>query len=138
MNLIGVWGQGFKDSLWIMTNLEPQQAQRIYFHRMKMDRSFRDLKSLLEMTKVMNNQQQIMEKMPALLLPVFAIGLLVGEGLRDHLYGEIIQEQEEAPGQAFIPGSLSAKNGSAIPAYSSCSSRNGSFRLASGRGSSPL
>jgi ABC-type enterochelin transport system permease subunit len=42
------------------------------------------------MTKLMNKQQTYMEKMLALLLLVFAIGLLVGERLRDHLYGERI------------------------------------------------
>ncbi|MGQ9494407.1 MAG: hypothetical protein ACUVR2_11725 [Anaerolineae bacterium] len=43
------------------------------------------------------------------LLLVFAIGLLVGESLRDHLYGELVQEQEVVPEQAPIPGSPSAK-----------------------------
>jgi hypothetical protein len=33
-----------------------------------------------------------MEKMLVLLLQVFAIGLLIGKELRDHLYGETIRD----------------------------------------------
>jgi len=43
----------------------------------------------------MNKQQVYMEKMVALLLLVFTIGLLVGEELRDLLYGEPIAEGEK-------------------------------------------
>jgi len=118
VNLIGTWGKGFKDPLWIMTNLEAQQGQQIYFRRMKIDETFRDLKSLLGMTKVMNKQQQFMEKMLALLCLVFAIGLLVGEGLRDHLYGEEMDEQEVIPDKVRIPGSLYRKKGKKWMRYS--------------------
>ncbi len=118
VNLIGTWTKGFKDPLWIMTNLDAKQAQRIYFARMKIDESFRDLKNLLGMTKLMNKQQQIMEKMLALLLLVYAIGLLIGEGLRDHLYGELIQEQEEVPENERIPGSPFLKKGKKWKRYS--------------------
>jgi hypothetical protein len=118
VNLIGTWGKGFKDPLWIMTNLEAKEGQRIYFARMKIDESFRDLKSLLGMSKLMNKQQQIMEKMLALLLLVYAIGLLIGEGLRDHLYGELIQEQEVVPEKERIPGSPFLKKGKKWKRYS--------------------
>ena len=118
VNLIGTWGKGFKEPLWIMTNLEAQPGLRIYFARMKIDETFRDLKSLLGMTQLMNKQQQLMEKMLALLLLVFAIGLLVGEGLRDHLYGEPIQEREEVPKKERIPGSPYRKKGKKWKRYS--------------------
>jgi hypothetical protein len=118
LNLIGTWGKGFKDPLWIMTNLEAEAGQQIYFRRMKIDESFRDLKSLLGMTKGMNKLQPIMEKMLALLLLVFAIGLLVGESLRDHLYGELIQEQEQVPEKDGIPGSTFRKKGKKWKRYS--------------------
>jgi hypothetical protein len=104
VNLIGTWGKGFREPLWIITNLEAQHGQRIYFARIKIEETFRDLKSLLGMTKLMNKQQQLMEKILALLLLVFAIGLLVGEGLRDHLYGVTIQERERIPKKERIPG----------------------------------
>src|SRR5512136_2896246 len=76
VNLIGTWKLGFSEPLWIMTDLDAQQGQRLYFARMKIDETFRDLKSLLGMTHLMNKQQTIMEKMLALLFLVFAIGLL--------------------------------------------------------------
>ncbi len=118
VNLAGTWSKGFQDPLWIMTNLEAHTGQQIYFRRMKIDESFRDLKSLLGMTKVMNKQQETMEKMLALLFLVFAIGLLVGEGLRDYLYGELIQEQEVVPKQEAIPGSPFRKKGKKWKRYS--------------------
>ena len=118
VNLIGTWGKGFKEPLWVMTNLDAKEGQPIYFARMKIDESFRDLKSLLGMNKLMNKQQQIMEKMLALLLLVFAIGLLVGEGLRDQLYGELIQEQEVVPQTERIPGSPYRKKGKKWKRYS--------------------
>ncbi len=101
-----------------MTDLEAQQGQRIYFARMKIDETFRDLKSLLGMTKLMNQQQIIIEKMLALLLLVFAIGLLIGEGLRDHLYGETIPEQEVVPEKDRLPGSPQRKKGKKWKRYS--------------------
>ncbi len=118
VNLIGTWGKGFSEPLWIMTNLEARQGQHIYFARMKIDETFRDLKSLLGMTKLMNKQQKIMEKMLALLLLVFAISLLIGEGLRDHLYGETIREQELVPEKERIPGSPHRKKGKKWKRYS--------------------
>lgn len=118
VNLIGTWGRGFADPLWIMTNLDPQQAQHIYFARMKIEETFRDLKSLLGMSKLMNKLQMCMEKMLALLLLVFSISLLIGEGLRDHLFGETIQDQEVVPDKMLIPGSPQRKKGMKWKRYS--------------------
>ncbi len=118
VNLIGTWGKGFKEPLWIMTNLDAQEGLRIYSRRMKIDESFRDLKSLLGMTKGMHKQQQNMEKMLALLFLVYAIGLLIGEGLRDHLYGEWIGEQEPVPDKERIPGRPQRKKGKKWRRYS--------------------
>lgn len=118
VNLIGTWGRGFSEPLWVMTDLQAEVGQRIYFARMKIDETFRDLKSLLGMTKLMNKQQKIMEKMLALLLLVYAIGLLIGEGLRDQLYGEVIQEQEVVPEKERIPGSSQRKKGKKWKRYS--------------------
>lgn len=87
VNVIGIWHQGFERPLWVMTNLDPEQDLQIYRARMKIDESFRDLKSLLGLHKIMNKSQENMEKMVALLLIAYAIGLLVGESLRDQMYG---------------------------------------------------
>jgi hypothetical protein len=118
VNLIGTWGKGFSEPLWIMTDLEARQGQRIYFARMKIDETFRDLKNLLGMSKLMNKQQKLMEKMLALLLLVFAIGLLIGEGLRDQLYGEMLRNNEVVPETDCIPGSPQGKKGKKWKRYS--------------------
>jgi len=87
VNVIGTWEKGFRKPLWVMTNLSPEKGLEIYEARMKIEESFRDLKSLLHLDKVMNKTQDNMEKMVALMLIAYAIGLLVGESIRDHLYG---------------------------------------------------
>lgn len=86
VNVIGVWRKGFKRPLWIMTNREPEWGLQIYYARMKIEESFKDLKSLLNLDKIMNKSQENMEKMAALLLIAYAIGLFVGEALRDEMY----------------------------------------------------
>ena len=94
-----------------MTNLEAKRGLQIYFARMKIEETYRDLISLLGMTKLMNKQQIYMEKMVALLLLTFTIGLLVGEELRDLLYGEPIAEDEQVDDKERIPGAPSLKKG---------------------------
>ena len=83
VNLIGVWEKGFKKPLWILTSLEPEQGLAIYKKRMKIEVSFRDLKSLLNMDKVMYKTRANLEKMLAMVLITYAISLLVGEAIRD-------------------------------------------------------
>ncbi|GAP07746.1 MAG TPA: transposase [Anaerolinea thermolimosa] len=94
LSLIGVWKKGLAEPLWVMTNLEPERAWQMYLSRMKIEETFRDLKGLLGMTRLMNKRQENMEKMVAMLLLIYAIALLLGENLRDRLYGEIFQPQE--------------------------------------------
>ena len=118
MNVVGTWKKGLTEPLWVMTNLEAKQGLQIYFARMKIEETYRDLKSLLGMTKLMNKQQVYMEKMVSLLLLTFTIGLLVGEELRDLLYGEPITEIEQVDEQERIPGSPSLKKGKKWKRYS--------------------
>ena len=92
MNVIGFWTYGFNSPIWIMTNLEPEKALDLYFKRMKIEISFRDLKSLLNMGKVMNKSQILLEKMLAMLLISYAISLLLGEAIRDVLYAQVDPE----------------------------------------------
>ena len=54
--------------------------------RMKIDEHFRDLKSLLHLDRLMNKSRENMEKLVALVCIAYAIGLLVGEKLRDRAY----------------------------------------------------
>jgi hypothetical protein len=92
VNLIGVWRYGMPEPLWVMSNLAPQEALRIYHARMKIDESFRDLKNLLGLDKLMNKSPQHMEQMAALTMLAYAVGLLVGETLRDELYPPPVPE----------------------------------------------
>jgi len=86
VQLIGRWKRGFARPLWIMTSLEPKKGLDLYLQRMKIEESFRDLKSLLGLHKVMNKSQQNMERMVALLMIAYDIGLLIGEAIRDQLF----------------------------------------------------
>ena len=71
-----------------MTNLDAKQGLDVYAHRMKIEESFRDMKSLLGLEKLMNKRRDQMEKMVALLLIAYAIGLWLGETLRSTLFPE--------------------------------------------------
>jgi hypothetical protein len=92
VNLIGIWEKGFKKPLWLMTNLDPEQGLDIYQLRSKIETSFRDLKSLLHMDKVMNKSRDYLEKMLALYLITFAIALLIGEAIRDVRFAGVSPE----------------------------------------------
>jgi len=118
VHLVGTWKKGLAEPMWVMTNLEAREGLRIYFARMKIEETFRDLKSLLGMTKLMNKQQVYMEKMLAILLLTFTIGLIVGEGIRDFLYGEQIADDEQVPDKERIPGTPFLKKGKKWKRYS--------------------
>jgi hypothetical protein len=87
VNIIGVWRKGMREPLRVMSNLAPERALEIYLGRMKIEEAFRDLKSLLGLDRLMNKTQHNMEQLAALTMIAYAIGLLVGEALRDELYG---------------------------------------------------
>ena len=90
VNLIGKWEKGFSEPLWVISNLPPEEALEIYSCRMKIEESFRDLKSLLNLDKIMNKKRENMENMEnmiALVLFAYSIGFLLGEGIRDRIYG---------------------------------------------------
>jgi hypothetical protein len=89
VNVIGVWQKGFHQPLWILTNCEPEHGLDIYQKRTKIETSFRDLKSLLHMDKVMHKSRVYLEKMLALVLMAYAIALLMGEAIRDVRYAGI-------------------------------------------------
>jgi hypothetical protein len=88
VNVIGIWKEGFSKPVWVMTNLDAKRGLDIYLQRMKIDESFRDMKSLLGLEKLMNKRRDHMEKMVALLLIAYAIGLWMGEILRSTLFPE--------------------------------------------------
>lgn len=89
VQVIGEWRPDQAEPLWIMTDLEPEVGLAYYRQRMKIDESYRDLKSLLGMERVMNKRQEYLDKVLALILLAYAIALLIGERLRDALFGGI-------------------------------------------------
>jgi transposase len=66
VNLVGIWGEGFKKPMWIITNLEPEQGLAIYRMRMKIETSFRVLKSLMHIYKIIGKSRAYLENMFAL------------------------------------------------------------------------
>lgn len=88
VNVIGVWREGFSEPIWVMTNLDAKVGLAIYDERMKIEETFRDLKSLLNFRKLMNKRRCLMEKMVALILIVYSIALILGETLRSQLFPE--------------------------------------------------
>ncbi len=87
VNLAGEWKGGLKEPLWLISNLQPEAALEMYKARMKIEESFKDLKGLLNLEKLMNKKRDNMEKMVALVPLTYGIGLLVGEEIRERVYG---------------------------------------------------
>lgn len=88
VNVIGQWQEGLKEPMWIMTNLPAEQGLSFYEQRMKIEETFKDLKSLLGMDRLMCQKRYWMEQMVCLALIAFAIGLVLGETLRSQLFPE--------------------------------------------------
>jgi hypothetical protein len=87
LNVAGYWDPEFREPLWVITLMEdPEQALQLYLKRMKIEEHFRDLKNLLHLDRLMNKSRQNMEKLVAMVCIAYAIGLLVGEKLRDRAY----------------------------------------------------
>ena len=61
--------------------------------RMWIDECFRHLKTLLDLDKIMNKKRVNMEKMVALTLLAYSIGLLIGEEIRSRVYSAAKQNQ---------------------------------------------
>jgi hypothetical protein len=93
LDVIGIWRYGFKQPMWIMTNLEPEMGLKLYYKRMKIEICFRDLKSLLHIDKVMNKSQDYLDKMLAMVMLAYAICLVVGEAIRDVQYAQVSPDE---------------------------------------------
>jgi hypothetical protein len=118
IHVIGVWKPGLSEPLWVMTDLQPETGLQIYFQRMKIDESFRDLKSLLHMDKLMNKKPEYMEKMIALVMLAYSIGVLTGEGVRDAIFGEPIKTRARVPITVRIPDQPHLRQGKKWKLYS--------------------
>jgi transposase len=88
VNISGKWDKGFSEPMWVISNLPPEEAIKIYRLRMKIEESFKDMKNLLSIEKIMNQKQENMEKMASMVLLSYSIGLLIGETIRENVYTE--------------------------------------------------
>jgi hypothetical protein len=122
VNVAGKWKKGMKEPLWVITNMEPEEALEIYKKRMRIEESFKDLKSLLSLEKVMNKKQENLERVIALVLIAYAIGFMVGEAVRDEMYAKS-RDGEKKPHSQRPRQPGKAESGSSIPGYLSYSSR---------------
>ncbi|WP_353513544.1 transposase [Thermus sp. LT1-2-5] len=82
VNGVGVWEASWEEPLWVMGNLPVEELLGVYRERMKIEESFRDLKSYLGMGNLMNKRRENAEKTLWLLAFAYALGLLLGETLR--------------------------------------------------------
>ncbi len=87
VHVCGWWKRGLREPVWLVTNIEPEQALRLYPKRMKIEQSFRDEKSRLGVHRLMSQSREQMERLVALVLIAYAIGVWIGEALRDRLFG---------------------------------------------------
>ena len=89
LHVVGIWRYGFNQPLWIMTNMDPEAGLALYQQRMKIEICFRDLKSLLNIDKIMNKSHQYLDKMLAMVMLAYAVCLIVGEAIRDVQYAQV-------------------------------------------------
>ncbi|MBA2691761.1 MAG: transposase [Rubrobacter sp.] len=75
VNVAGVWREGFKEPLWVMGDLPPERLVEVYSERMKIEQSFKDAKSLLDIDKAVNKKLSQLEATLALALMAYALGL---------------------------------------------------------------
>lgn len=94
VNVIGWWKEGLHEPIWVMTNLSAEQGLSFYLQRMKIEEAFKDLKSLLGMEKMMHQKRYWMEQMVSLALIAYAIGLVLGETLRAHMFPETSRKRK--------------------------------------------
>ncbi len=97
VNLAGIWSKGFRQPLWMMSDLEPERGLEIYQARRKIKQSFRDMKSLLNLDKIMNKSRINMEKMVAMTMITYTVGVLAGEAFREEVHHVNEKNDQERP-----------------------------------------
>jgi hypothetical protein len=75
VNVIGWCSEGLDELIWVMINPSAEQGLSFYLQRMKIEETFKDLKSLLGIDKLMCQKQHWMEQTVSLALIAYAIGL---------------------------------------------------------------
>jgi hypothetical protein len=102
VNVIGWWKEGLSEPMWIMTNLPAEQGLEIYLQRMKIEETFRDLKNLLGLEKMMHKKRSHMEKMVALMMIAYAVCLILGETMRDYLFPQPNRKRQAFSGPFIL------------------------------------
>jgi hypothetical protein len=85
VTVAAIWRRGLRQPLFVMTNVEGQEALAIYHQRMKIEQGFRDLKTNLGLEQNMSKQPQRLGKLLAIALVGYALGVLIGEQVRSHV-----------------------------------------------------
>jgi hypothetical protein len=93
LNVAGVWHEGHREPLWVMGNLPPEELLETYEQRMKIEQTFKDAKSLLNIEKVMNKDLHQLQMSLALVFIAYGLGLMIGEQARDEAYGSGVDER---------------------------------------------
>lgn len=97
-----LWQVGLNEPMWVMTNLQAEEGLAIYLQRMKIEESFRDLKSLLGIEKKIFNNRTTMESMVALMMITYSIILILGETLRQNLFPETSRKYKAYSGPIIL------------------------------------
>lgn len=103
VNVSGIWPKDQREPLWVMGSLKPDELVEVYEERMKIEQTFKDSKSLLDMEKVMNKKRGHLEITLAVVLLAYGLGLMIGEAARDESYGGGEREGDEKRGSAKRP-----------------------------------
>jgi len=111
-NVAGIWLKNRKEPLWVMGSLEPDEILEIYNERMKIEQSFRDNKSLLNLEQVMSKRRGHLRSTLALVLLAYGLGLMIGEAARDEAYGGDDSEGGEKRGSPPPPPRWPGESGS--------------------------
>lgn len=82
VTVAAVWKPGLRQPLFVITNLEGEQALTIYGQRMKIEQGFRDLKTSLGLDANMSQDRQRLEQLLGIALLGYAIGVVIGEQVR--------------------------------------------------------
>lgn len=86
VNVAALWREGQKEPLWVMGNLPAGRLVEVYAERMKIEQSFKDTKSLLNIEKVMSKGRGQLETTLALVLLAYGLASMIGEAARDEAY----------------------------------------------------
>jgi len=108
VNVAGVWREGYREPLWVMGTLAPEEFLETYDERMQLEHSFKDTKSLLNLEKVMNKERNQLEMtLASLVLLAYVLGLSIGEEARDEAYyrggGEKIPSERPDEKEGLLP-----------------------------------